>query len=176
MKMEAGLFWGILLVVLGASLIFKVIFNIQLPIFRIILAFVLIYFGFRVLFGNINRDENKNDIIFSEARVNNLNNQNREYNVIFGKGTFDFTNIEFNGNQPQPIELNTVFGNSVVRLNKDIPVKVKGETVFANLKFPNGNSSFFGETTFLSNKFDESRPYIYIKVSAVFGSVEFNNY
>lgn len=174
--MGSGLFWGILLLVIGASLIFKVVFNIELPIFRIVIAFILIYLGIRILIGNISNNGDKNDIIFTEKKISSLDQKNKEYNVIFGKGTFDFTDIDFSGNQPVAIEFNTVFGSSEVRLNKDIPVKIKGETVFANISMPNGNTTFFGETTYLGEQFEENQPYLYIEASAVFGNIEIKKY
>lgn len=170
--MGSGLFWGILLMVLGVSLIIKVVFNIHVPIFRIVLAFILIYLGLRILFGNIKSDDNKNDIIFSEARITEIDRMNREYNVIFGKSTFDFTNIEFQYEKPVDVEVNSIFGGSVIQISKDVPVLIKGETVFANLKLPNGNTSFFGDLEYRSDNFDEAKPYLFIKASAVFGSIE----
>lgn len=170
--MGAALFWGLLLIVLGITLVFKVIFNIQLPLFRIVVAFILIYLGLRILFGNFKHPESKNDIIFADTKVNNLDDMNREYNVIFGKGSFDFRDIDFTDNQPVAIELNTVFGSSEITLNKNMPVKIKGETVFANLQFPNGNSTFFGDIAYHSDNFDESKPYVVLKVTAVFSNVE----
>ena len=40
-----GLFWGVLLILIGIGIILKVFFDINIPIFRTALALLLIYLG-----------------------------------------------------------------------------------------------------------------------------------
>mgnify|MGYP003990967287 FL=1 len=56
----SGLFWGVMLVLFGASMILRAVFNLDIPIFRIIFALVIIYFGVKLLLGrqSFKSDEN----------------------------------------------------------------------------------------------------------------------
>ena len=45
-----GVFWGIVLVLLGLSIIVRIVFNIHFPFFRILFALIIIYFGLKAAF------------------------------------------------------------------------------------------------------------------------------
>jgi predicted membrane protein len=49
--MSVSLFWGLVLILIGLSLIIKIVFNIDFPIFKILFAFLFIYIGIKVLVG-----------------------------------------------------------------------------------------------------------------------------
>jgi predicted membrane protein len=179
MKMGHSLFWGLLLVVLGLSLILRIVFNIDFPIFKIFLAFVLIYFGIKLLFGSFETKVHvyrggEKDIIFGEKTFSNIEG-NGEYNTVFGKGSYDFRGFDLKGEKKQ-IKISTVFGGTVIKLDKDLPVRIKVESVFAGADLPNGNSAVFGSTTYESPTFESSKPFLDLKLEAVFGGVEVKTY
>jgi len=66
MKMGAGLFWGIILIAIGLSIIFKVIFGIS--IFRIVIAGAFILLGIIILIGKpvFHLHRGDQDVIFGE--------------------------------------------------------------------------------------------------------------
>ena len=175
--MGPSLFWGLLLVVLGLSLIFKIVFKIDFPLFKIFIAFLLIFFGVKMLFGSFhgNAIETKdNEVLFGEKRFSNLEGH-RDYSVVFGKGTYDFRDYDLKGNK-QFINISIVFGASVVKLNKDMPVKIQVESAFAGANLPNGNSAAFGSTTYTSPDFNPEKPHLEIKLEVVFGGCEVRTY
>jgi predicted membrane protein len=177
MKMGPSLFWGLLLVVLGLSLIFRIVFNIDFPLFKIFIAFLLIFFGLKMLFGSFHGpaiETKENEILFGEKHFSNPYN-NRDYSVVFGKGVYDFRDYDLKG-EKQFIKISTVFGASVVKLNKDMPVKIRVESAFAGADLPNGNSAAFGSTTYTSPDFDSEKPYLEIKLEVVFGGCEVRAY
>lgn len=50
--MAAGnLFWGALLILIGASLVFENVFSCIWPIMKIVIAIVLVYKGISLIFG-----------------------------------------------------------------------------------------------------------------------------
>lgn len=51
MKADGGIFWGILLVVIGILFILKYSLHLNISIFRIVIAVILIYLGVSLIFG-----------------------------------------------------------------------------------------------------------------------------
>jgi hypothetical protein len=88
-----GLFWGILLVLFGATIIVKAVFKINIPFFRIGFALLLIYFGARILFGGTGFKADRNTTMFSNTKVEYLV-PGSEYNVFFGRSTIDLSDID----------------------------------------------------------------------------------
>ena len=177
MKMGSALFWGLLLIIIGLSFIFRIVFNIDFPLFKIIIAFLFIFLGLRLLFGSfgvINIKGGENDVIFGEKRFNHFEDR-KEYNVIFGKGVYDLRNMD-PGEDGMKIKLSTIFGASEVRLSRDIPVRIKVDAAFAGAELPNGNTAVFGNTAFESPGLDTSQPFLDIKIDVVFGGVEVRMY
>lgn len=179
MKMGHSLFWGLLLVILGLSLILRIVFNIDFPIFKIFIAFVLIYFGIKILFGSFDTKVHvyhggEKDVIFGEKNFSHMEGSG-EYNTVFGKGTYDFRGYDLKG-ETKRIKLSTVFGGTVIKLDKDLPVRIKVEAAFAGADLPNGNSAVFGSTTYESPTFESGNPYLDLKLEVVFGGIEVKTY
>ena len=87
---------GALLIFIGVALVIKVIFNIDFPVFKILIAGFFIFLGIWILFGSIGKFQIKsgpNDVLFSERHYHAPYDQ-PEYNVVFGKGVFDFTDVD----------------------------------------------------------------------------------
>ena len=119
-------------------------------------------------FQNINKDSN--DVIFGEKYYTKIDD-GKEYNVIFAKGTYDFT--QFDSLQKQTdVKLSTIFGASLIKLNKDLPVKIKADAAFASIELPGGNSNVFGTSEYESPGLDTSKPYLNLEVDVVFGEVD----
>ena len=175
--MAPGIFWGIILVIVGLSIIFRVVFDINL--FRVLIAVLLILLGIKILIRNkgiFSFSSGKNDVIFSERIVSGTPNNRTEYNVMFGKSVFDFRDIDFTDEMPVRLKINTVFGAAVVKIKEDCPVKIKAGTAFAVAKMPDGNTIAFGSSQYASSTYDASRNYLYIDANTVFGSLEVKSY
>lgn len=175
--MGASLFWGLLLVILGLSLILRIVFNIDFPLFKILIAFVFIFLGLKILFGSFRVpvvETKENEVLFGEKRFTNPESD-KDYSVVFGKGTYDFRDLDLKG-QTQRIRISTVFGGTIIKLNKDMPVMIKVESAFAGTELPNGNSAVFGSSTYTSPDFNPDLPHLEIKLEVVFGGCEVRNY
>ncbi len=173
--MSASLFWGLILILIGISIIIKIVFNIDFSIFRVIIALVFIYFGIRLFIGrDFSFYHNNNDeqlILFSKRTVDHLED-GKEYNVIFGDGRFDLRKISVSDSEVVRFELNTVFGNSEILLNPEIPVEINSNTVFGGTRMPNTNASAFGEASFKNDTAKKSKAKIIIETNTVFGGLE----
>ncbi len=175
--MGPALFWGLLLIIIGLSFIFRIVFNIDFPLLKIIIAFVFIFLGLRLLFGSfgfVNISAGENDVLFGEKRFNQFE-KNKEYNVIFGKGEYDFRDVNLE-NGVKKVKLSTVFGASEVKLSRDIPVRIRVDAAFAGAELPNGNTAVFGNTNYESPDLDTSKPFLDLKIDVVFGGVEVRLY
>jgi predicted membrane protein len=173
MKMAPGLFWGVLLVLIGLAAIFRVVFDVNL--FGVLFAFFLIFIGVSMLVGKpwmFHHQKGEHDTMFGDRKVYEQPRDNSEYNVIFGRTVYDFRNIQFPDNEPIRIKLNTIFGNSVILINKNTAVKIKSDAVFAGASMPDGNSVAFGTIQYATDTFAVSINQLIIEAPVVFGALQ----
>ncbi|MGD2035042.1 MAG: LiaF-related protein [Bacteroidales bacterium] len=172
MKMGAGLFWGIILIAIGLSIIFKVIFGIS--IFRIVIAAALILLGIIILIGKpvFHSDKDGNDVVFGERTFQSSHIKTSEYNTIFSKSIYDFRDSDSLSPGTTKLKFNTVFGNTDIVLPGNIPLQVKADAVFSSAGLPDGSSVAFGSANYKSQGYDSSSSRLYIEVSVVFGGVD----
>jgi len=171
--MAPGLFWGVLLVLIGLAAIFRVVFDVNL--FGVLFAFFLIFVGISMLIGKpwmFHGQKDDHNTMFDDRAVLEQPRDNSEYNVIFGRSVYDFRNVKFPDNEPIRIKINTVFGNSVIRINKDTPVKIKSDAVFAGASMPDGNSVAFGTIQYATDTFGVALNQLIIDAPVVFGALE----
>lgn len=178
MKMGAGIFWGMLLILIGLGVVIRVVFNIDFPLIKFIIAFFFIFIGIKILLGNFGSWHGKvdeNTTIFSESRVNGLEEDYKEYNVLFGNSIIDLRDIDLSKGSKE-INVNTIFAGTEIKINENTPVRIKADAVFASADLPKGNSSAFGTARYESETFSSDTNYLYIKADVVFGSVEVKTY
>ena len=171
--MGTGLFWGAFLLILGIALIIKVVFNIDFPIFKVLVGVFLVLLGIKVLFGKVlipSHHFEPEDTIFNE-RVYDNPESGKEYTVLFAKGVYDFTNVDLSKGSYR-VKVSTVFGGTQIIIPRDQPVRIKAEAVFAGAELPEGNSAVFGTTIYESDSWSPDSAYIDIKVDVVFGGVQ----
>jgi hypothetical protein len=171
MKMSSSIFWGIILILIGLSLILRVVFHIDFPFFKFLFAFFLIYLGIRVFIGKDFRlfsdAGDEHSVVFSQRTITHVEN-GKEYNVIFGNGIFDLRNFQDSTDEKTEIKLNTVFGSSEVLVSDSMAVEIKAHTVFAGSKMPDGNTTAFGESEY-STTGNGQLPNLRIESNTVFG-------
>ncbi len=171
--MGAGLFWGAFLLLLGIALIIKVVFNIDFPVFKVLFGLFLILIGFKVLFGRTffhHGSIGPEETIFNERQYEAPEN-NKEYSVVFGKGVYDFSDIDLSGGSFYT-EINTVFGGSVIIIDEEMPVKIEADAVFAGAELPGGNTAVFGNARYVTDSYRPDSASLNIKINAVFGGVQ----
>ncbi|MDN5303814.1 MAG: hypothetical protein PWP46_693 [Fusobacteriaceae bacterium] len=161
-----NMFWGVFFILLGFSMIFP--FNI--PIFKIALAIFFFYMGLQILLGGfgINIKNKENTIMFKKSKVE-VSSKFKEYNIVFGSGVIDLRGL--NIEEIENIEINIVFGNATVIVDKNIMTEMKISTVFGSSSLPNGSSSFFGDTNFIIGDNQENKK-LSLDCSVVFGSLQ----
>lgn len=172
MKMGTGLFWGIILIIIGLSIIFRILFDVS--IFRIVLAIVFILIGVKLLIGRpVLRHEGKNDhVIFGERTFRSSPVHGSEYNTVFGKTVYDFRDVESLNERKTKLRFNTVFGSTEILLPADLPVIVQADAVFSSARLPNGNTIAFGDADYTSNTANSDTSVLYIEAHVVFGGLD----
>jgi hypothetical protein len=174
MKMSSSIFWGIILILIGLSLILKVVFHVDFPFFKFLFAFFLIYLGIRIFIGKDFRvfsdAGDEQTVVFSQRTITQVES-GKEYNVIFGNGIFDLRNFEYSRDEEVNIKMNTIFGNTEVLINDSIPLEIKAHTVFAGCKMPDGNTTAFGESEYNSMGYHQP-PNLRIEANTVFGGFQ----
>jgi predicted membrane protein len=171
MKMGAGLFWGIILIIIGLSIILRLVFDVN--IVRIVVAILFILIGVRLLVGGpvIHHQGDENQVIFGERNYNSDPVHGVEYNTIFGKTVYDFRQTKLLPEKRTRIKFNTVFGSTEVFLPPEMAVRLKADAVFATASMPNGNTVAFGSTTYESHVERTDTSLLVIDASVVFGSL-----
>jgi hypothetical protein len=181
MKMGAGMFVGIFFILIGAGIVIKILFNIDFPVIKILFAFFFVWIGIKILFGHntsgfVTSNAGKHDVVFGERVWNYDSIPNGEYNCVFGKAVYDLRNVQLTGNEPVHMEIHTVFGGSVVKIRRDMPVKIEANAAFAGVQMPNGNNTAFGTGYYQSKTFQPDTAYLRIKADVVFGGMQIEEY
>jgi hypothetical protein len=173
MRINPGIFWGLILVIIGVTIIVRIFFNINL--FRILIALLLIITGIFILFGakGLRRYRSTGrENIFGEKIIQETPRDKTEYNVVFGKSVYDFRNFEFKDDKSVRIRLTTIFGSSHIRINDNIPVKVKIDAAFSGAETPDGNTIVFGTSYYYTPSYREQDKHFYIEADVVFGHLQ----
>jgi predicted membrane protein len=168
---NSGAFWGIIIILIGVSMVLRYVFNIHFPLFRIVIACLLIFWGLRMLMGSFgnSRYYNYNSTIFSNSR-HHYDRSDNSYNVVFGRGELDLRNVKVDKNQK--IQVNSVFGSYTIRIDDSIPVKIISNVAFGNIQTPDDRDNAFGKYTYRSSNLNEDSPYILIDANVVFGDLK----
>jgi len=173
MKMAPGLFWGVLLVLIGLAAIFRVVFDVNL--FGVLFALFLIFIGVSMLVGKpwmFRGHKDEKTTMFEDRSLKEQPKDRAEYNVIFGQSVYDFRDIQFPDNEPIRVKINTIFGNSVIKISRNTPVKIKSDAVFAGASMPDGNTVAFGSIQYATDTFGVALNQLIIDAPVVFGALQ----
>jgi hypothetical protein len=177
MKMGPGVIIGIIIILFGLSLLFK-----GVPFFRLAFGGLLIFWGVSIIIGGFGHkwrwchyhNSNPNNVVFGESKYS-YNETIKEYNVVFGKGDFNFRDMNLN-NVSKDVAIHTVFGSTDVYLSKLVPTRITANSAFGEAKMPNGNSTAFGSITYRNEAFNADTAFLDLKVDVVFGSINIKEY
>ena len=164
----SGVFWGAVLILLGLSVIVNIVFHISIPVFRIVIALILIFLGIQVLTGHRWVSRQKTASIFRDEKFANDTNR-YEYSIVFGKGTIDLTTV-LSDTSKRNYKISTAFGSSVVVIPAQVPVIVSASSAFGGLTLPNGNTVSFGEYVYKNKLFAGQADALAIRIDLAFGA------
>jgi hypothetical protein len=85
-----GIFWGVILIVLGITVLLNAVLHISIPIFSILFALLLCYIGVRLLTGR--RGWSDHGVWFEHRHIEGVRAGDR-HDVVFGSGSVDLTGV-----------------------------------------------------------------------------------
>jgi hypothetical protein len=158
-KAGGSMSWGLVFIVVGLIFVAEWIFGIDIPVFRTLFAFFLIYFGLKLLLGNFGihlskKMQTENEAVFSSStfRFSNVNGQSvsgqsnsaepwdaqsgGQNNGPSDNQSNSQNKSQSNGQGNSVRKYTTVFGESTLDLRElqvsDLPKSLKFDTVFGN--------------------------------------------
>jgi predicted membrane protein len=183
MKMNflfSGVFWGIVLCLIGAGIIVKNVFDLDFPVGKVVFAVILVLVGVGFLTGkDIFRTSRKPEGFRAENRSESTvvfgssdfgkDKIKESYSIIFGQGVIDLTGVP-EAEIPRRIEIDTVFGNTEIIVPANVAISIKGETVFGSTTYPDNVMNAFGDRIWETPAAAGASGKIMIKTDCVFGS------
>lgn len=167
---SSAVFWGVIIIIFGFSILLREIFHIHFPFLRVIFGMLLIYWGVKVIAGGFRQNWGNSNIVFNEANISD-DGSKRDYNIVFGNGTIDLFKMEMPTSN-KSIEVNAVFGSGRLILNDSIPTLVEMNTVFGSVNAPDKSKNAFGSSVYTNSAYKEGLPYLKVEANAVFGSIQ----
>jgi hypothetical protein len=180
-KMEgfifSGLFWGIVVILIGISIVITAIFpGIKIPIIQVLIAFFFIYIGIKILTGGFKAPAGKvdqNNVIFNEGTMHyGGDNPAKEFNVVFGKGTTRLADAQLNDGA-NPVKITVVFGEGIVEIDPSVPMIIHTSASFASSIMPDKTINSFGSYTYQSPSYSKDKKHLDIQANVVFGELRF---
>lgn len=159
-----NLFWGVLLILIGASIILRG-FNINFPLVKIFIAIIIIMFGIKLLIGGWGIKTHHSNGIKS-VRDSGFR---KEYSTVFASSQIDLRNVK---QDSKDIEISAVFGSAEVILPADVAFDIETTAVFGASILPDNSSVAFGTENRILNQNASGRK-VKIEGNAIFGRLEF---
>ncbi len=167
--MASGIFWGVLLVLWGATLIVNTVFHLNVPFFRVAIALIVIYVGIRMLMAG-GLFKTKKEVVFAESSFSGEKVMD-EYSIVFGKGRVDLSGAVLEKDRTT-VGINVVFGNAVLKVSPKQAVRISADSVFGSVKLPDNRETAFGETSYETRKAREGEKVLEVRAEVVFGRLE----
>ena len=160
-----NLFLGVLIIFIGLAFLF-----FGLAIFKIIIALVIVVIGIKILKTGSLSAANSADTFFGEKEHVYSDLDNTEYNIAFGKATYDFTPYLLQEKNAK-IKVNVAFGSVYVKLPKGTPYRIKASSALGQITLPEGSSPVFGTSYYKNDSFDLAQPYLKMELNVLFGTI-----
>jgi hypothetical protein len=163
------LFFGLLVVLIGISIVFEAIFQVHLPIVRIALGLFFIYLGVRFLTGRRWHDgETHMRGVFSDDSYAPSGGNRVKHDVIFGRGVVDLTRLAHDGAEVRA-EVNTIFGATIVKIDSAVPLEIEVSSAFAEARLPDQSVTAIGSLHYRPAG-QKDAPRLHVRLNVVFGS------
>lgn len=172
------MFWGIVIITIGVIVLLNAIFGFDLPIFRILIGVLLVYWGLKVLLGSFSitskvgfsKVHTETEIVFTKGTFQYSKDKKGEFATVFGSSVLDLSSMT--EIPAEKLEFNVVFGESELILPKGIPAIVRATSVLGNTTTSANNKNMMGEVEFKNSLYQEGQPALTIEANTVFGKLQ----
>jgi predicted membrane protein len=163
MKMDiffGNLFWGILFVLIGLSIVLKS-FGFKIPLVTTFIAIIIIMFGVKILIGAYKKPTGRG------ITTKEISASHREYTSVFSSSRVVLDDLT---PQTKYVEVTAVFGSSTVYLPSNIDFEVESNAVFGSVVTPSKTESIIGSSR---QNLGEGKQKVRLEANAIFGRLEF---
>ena len=172
------IFWASILILVGLLLLVGQFLEIEIPLFRILIAVILVAIGIQLIQKGKGQESHQsstdsyanNTVIFGSGEIMvDEQNLKSQYTVIFGNQVINFKNLDLHAKAR--IEINTVFGETRVYIPEGMPYRIESSSLFGETKGPHAKGDSIGNSTWDNNKAQESQPLLILDTNTIFGSM-----
>ena len=167
--LSSGIFWGFIVILFRVGILLKSVFHVNIPFFKILIGIIIIFFGISFIVGAMS--QRKSEAIFRDYNFNFVTIE-KEYNIVFSKSVFDFTNFNFSNYNGKFVKINSDFSKSEIYLSRNFEYEIRADSVFGVVSLPNGESVSFGNIARLENAENSELKRINLHVSSVFSETK----
>jgi hypothetical protein len=163
------LFLGLLVMLIGISIVLEAIFHIHLPFIRLALGLFFIYLGIRFLTGGRWRDgELRVSGVLRDDSYTPSGGDHVKHDVIFGRSVVDLTRLAHDGGEVRA-EINTIFGATVVKIDPSVPLEIEVSSAFGDARLPDQSVTAIGNMRYRPAG-QKDPPRLRVRLNVVFGS------
>lgn len=161
-------FWGSLLILVGILWLVENVFDLDIPIFRILFSLTLIIIGFALIKGWRFSKMEGTQTLFGDNR-HTFSDTEKAHSVLFGEAHIDLTSMDLS--TEKIVDLRCVFGEMRVMVPYGKNVSIDAEVSFGSIQMPDGNTTSFGGLAYRSPLISGEDGGLKIKISCTFGNV-----
>ncbi len=163
--MFCSMIWGLILVLIGTSILINVLFGINIPIIKFLLAAFFIYMGIKILMPSSFKKWCKKYSYECTYKSESESFKEDKFNACFTSTSLDLNS--FNAlTEPKTIYISAQFAEVKVTLPNNIPVHVKADATFSAVNLPNGKNNVE-----YINLHGASEPILTVLINATFSNV-----
>ena len=151
------------------------IINFDFDFGDLFLPLLFIGLGFGFLTGKIggkreNVQTSESTVLFGEG-IDYVDNtiSFQEYSTVFGNRNIHLERLSEGG---KTIRISCVFGQTVVFVPSDLPIIIRGSSIFGTINFPDHSNISFGDRAYSQNVVS-GVPAVLVNASVVFGEIRF---
>jgi len=171
--MGLALLFGLLVIVLGASIVLHALFDFDIPVFRTAVGVALLYLGVRVLAGawmpqQTSHDGNESVFAVTRFAPTDVASLSQKYEIIFGRGVVDLSGLATTADHEQLVQVSVLFGDAEIQIDPGTPIEIRGSAAFGEVRMPDRSAANFGEVRYRGPTVEQ--PEIELVVNVVFGT------
>ena len=169
----SSFFWGFFFILLGISLVLKIIFKIRIPVIKLFFATLLLSIGIRLALKSISPRILSNTVIL-ETKNFDSEKFSPNYLIIFGKSELDLKKYAFTQNKLKKIKIINFAGKFNLNYDTNYPIKIKVNNIFSFSQLTEQNILILGKSKEHTSSYDPFMEHLDIEITVIFGDVSLN--
>lgn len=169
----SSFFWGFFFILLGISLILKIIFKMRINIIKLFIAVLVISIGVKLFLKSVSPKVLSNTVIL-ETKHFSTDNFSPNYFILFGKGELNLNNYAFSKKKINRIKILNFGGKFNLNYNINYPIEIKVNNLFSFSQLTEQNINILGKASDKTSSYDPLMEHLDIEITVIFGKVTLN--